>query len=405
MKPMRKTLVATLLLLSTLAPESGRAETSYGIKDLSIPAVYPLGPCATTSDLDCVESIEIISASAGAEKAIFDRFAPEVVGASQNGNLVVPGVTYWKIGSRELRLNLMIETPEHVLLIRADGTKQRGAALRGFITIDNPFETRVRTKVRTSWLRPMNIQIKMSDANFSHQKITGGNLWTFEGSATKLADYTGDWMNDEQKKSFSAKADIETTEFSFNIHHAGKDAESSYWPPICAEKGYTVQSHNTNATGDPQWNSKDQSLEFSIYAPHLRADGTKNVGYFQLWTSHEFLNCKFPDNDLTTSPKLIVQILYEDGSVGVATTSVSNSDGKMSFTAAGFHFSAPKVIVKRDQTAVTVPASSSSSTTSTQTSVTTTSSKKVVKVYCVKGKRKILLKPTAKACPKGYKRA
>jgi hypothetical protein len=102
---------------------------------------------------------------------------------------------------------------------------------------------------------------------------------------------------------------------------------------------------------------------------------------------------------------LIVQILYEDGSVGVATTSVSNSDGKMSFTAAGFHFSAPKVIVKRDQTAVTVPASSSSSTSSTQTPVTTTSAKKVVKVYCVKGKKKILLKPTAKACPKGYKRA
>jgi len=342
---MRRIFVSLLLLLSALAPNGAHGETPYGIKDLSNPAVYPLGPCATSSELDCIESIEIISSSGSAEKATFDRFAPEVVGASQNGNLVVPGVTYWKIGSRELRLNLMIETPEHVIYIRPDGSKAKGAAMRGFITIDNPFETRVRTKVRTSWLRPMNIQIKMADADFAHQKIPGGNLWTFEGKATRLADYTGDWNKDAEKSAFRAKADTEVTEFSFIIHHAGKDAESSYWPPTCADKGFTVQSHNTNATGDPQWNSKEKSLEFSIFAPHLRVDGSKNVGYFELWTTHEFINCKFPDNDLTTSPKLIVQILYEDGTVGVATTSVKNADGKLTFTAAGFHFSAPKVVV------------------------------------------------------------
>lgn len=377
---MRRLFLSLLLLLSALAPNGAHGETPYGIKDLSIPAVYPLGPCATSSELDCIESIEIISSSGSAEKATFDRFAPEVVGASQNGNLVVPGVTYWKIGSRELRLNLMIETPEHVIYIRPDGSKAKGAAMRGFITIDNSFETRVRTKVRTSWLRPMNIQIKMTDADFAHQKIPGGNLWTFEGKATRLADYTGDWNKDAEKSAYRAKADTEVTEFSFIIHHAGKDAESSYWPPTCADKGYTVQSHNTNATGDPQWNSKEKSLEFSIFAPHLRVDGSKNVGYFELWTTHEFINCKFPDNDLTTSPKLIVQILYEDGTVGVATTSVKNADGKLTFTAAGFHFSAPKVVVKRDASTAK-------------------------KVICRKGAKRITLKVGQSRCPKGYVKA
>ena len=283
----------------------------------------------------------------------------------------------------------------------------------------------------------------MADAEFDQTKLLGGNLWTFEGKGTQLSDYMGDLESYRSKKAAEAKADVDRTEFSFIVHHAGLDARSSYWPPICADKGYTVQSHNTNETGDPTWNSSEKNLEFAIYAPHLRADGTKNIGYFRLWTTHEFLDCKFPDNDLTTSPRLIVQILYEDGSVGVATTSVNNSNGRLDFFASGFHFSSPKVVVKRDpsvspvaapasQTPTPEPSLTSSpiadsfnpiptTTTDAKLSVTPKSSAaasvpvakvptkalagKTVRIVCVKGNARIVLKKGIQICPIGFRKS
>lgn len=419
--------ISFALLLTQLSQGAVANNQPYGMGDLKIPAVYGLGPCGNAPELDCIDSVSLIDKSAGEISAEYLGYQANPIQqpSALDPNLKVLGESTWRVTGTQLRLMVILETPENILLTNSNGPQQKGAALRGFVTVANPLQTRVRVKVRTSWLKPMNVQIKMMDAEFAQTKIEGGNLWTFEGSAIESSDYSGDVNTRNSKKAVDARADIDATEFSFIVHHAGVDAKSSYWPPICADKGYTVQSHNTNETGDPYWNPVDKTLEFAIFAPHLRADGRKNLGYFRLWTTHEFLNCKFPENDLTSAPRLQVQILYDDGSTGVATTSVNNANGRLDFRAAGFHFSSPKIVIKRDPSFVepkpestqaptviavapTVVADSPKIDTAIREEPKVVVSEKkpvtVKRVLCVKGKKRVLLKAGSTKCPTGFKK-
>ncbi|MFM8752394.1 MAG: hypothetical protein ACKOEB_04260 [Actinomycetota bacterium] len=401
------------------------AEAAQTVKDWTIPAIYGLDRCTTAQELDCIDSVALISDDGSVEPAEFLSFEATSLRSSQNGNTVIPGATLWKAKGKNIKLEVQLETPNHVIGIGPDGTKLTGAALRAIIVVADPLITKVRAKVRTSWLKPMNVQLKMKDADFSQQSIAGGNLWTIEGKGTTLSDYSGDWLSVPEKKSFNAKADVENPEFSFIIHHAGTDARSSYWAPICADKGYTVQSHNTNATGDPTWNYKDEYLEFAISSPHLKSDGTLNEGYFRFWTTHQFLDCKFPGNTLTKYTKLILQIVYEDGTSTIATTSVKNSDGKLSFSATGFHFSSPKIVLKVDLSAspsptptpiVSATPTPSPTETAPQTPEVTPSpsptpakstlvvAAKKTTITCTKGKLVKKVSAVNPKCPVGYKK-
>jgi len=206
------------------------------------------------------------------------------------------------------------------------------------ISVADPKRTKIKLVVRTSWLKPMNVQLKALESDFKQEVITGGNRFTLIGKGMPFSDYTGNWLNDPNKKNFLAKADTDSYLFDFFIHHAGIDAMHSYWPPICADVGYSVQSHNTNSTGDPFWDQSANSLNFAIQAPHLTAAGEQNTGYFQYKVSNKFLDCKYPTNNLTKAKYLKLEVLNENGQRQVVATSVSNSNGEMVLTATGFHY-------------------------------------------------------------------
>lgn len=418
---MRK--LVTVLLTAVLAfiPSLVKADTAPIQRDWTLPAVYGLDRCLSSVELDCIESVELVNSNGASQLATFESTQQISSRSQQNGNQIFPGITIWSVGGRTIKLEVQLESPNHVIWKRTDGSLQTGAALRGNFTVDRPLETLLRTKIRTSWLRPMNVQLKMKEADFSQNSISGGNLWTIEGKATSISNYVGDWLNDPLKKNYSAKADSDDTEFSFIIHHAGVDSNSSYWPPVCADKGYTVQSHNTNATGDPNWNSKEEYLEFSIFSPHLKADGMLNEGYFRFWTTHSFMDCKFPTNTLTKASKLVLEIINEDGSQSIATTSIKNTNGKLFFSAAGFHFSTPKIILKKveEPTPTPSPLASTGTTSSPSQSnsnspivnvtpgATKTPEKKVAAITkktitCVKGKLIKRVTAVNPKCPTGY---
>jgi len=256
---------------------------------------------------------------------------------------------------------------------------------------------------RTSWLRPMNIQFKAQQSEYKFEKIAGGSLWTFEGMGMPFSDYR--WSSVDElnaKKKTDAKADVDSTLFDLFIHHAGKSLIDSYWDPKCSEKGFSVQSHNTNETGDPIWDSANESLIFSIFAPHFRKSGELNSGYFKYWASHDFMDCKYPGNTLTKAAKLTLEIVNEDGTSNVATTAVMNKDGSLNFFASGFHFSAPKILIKADKT---VSAATPSPTPSPSAPVATVvKPTKLISIVCVKGKITKKVTSAKPKCPTGYKK-
>ena len=362
-------LISVLLLINFPAV----ASSTYGAGDLTQAAVFALGRCESATSLDCIESLDIRSSEGMWSRLQFDGYGPAATFDDNGGNTITTGKTNWSIGEKKVSVVADLESPEHIILNESGVPTLRGAALRIYINTDDPLNTHLKIRFRTSWLKPQSVQLKVKDSRFSVIPISGGRLWTLEGSGLRYSDYISN-LADPKKADFSAQAEVESTFFTFFLHHADARPGYGYWPATCADKGFTVQSNNTNTTGEPRWNPVTKSLEFGIYAPHLKANGEVNQGYFKLWTSNEFLDCKFPRNNLTNAASIEVRVVDETGESQVATTTVQNQNGVINLLAYGFHFSKPRIILTA----------------------------KKITVSCTKGATVKKVSGTNPRCPKGY---
>jgi hypothetical protein len=409
-------LIVTLVYL--LFPKS-ISSADIAQKDFTVPANYSLGVCKTAIELDCVEAVGLLDDNGGFTPSKLSADLPQISPHQDpNGNEIYPGETIWESSAGLIHLVATLDSPV------AKGCNGTCAALRFHVAVADPLTTKVRFIFRTSWLKPMNIQMKALDSDYTYQKINGGVRWTMEGKGMPYSDYSTEW---NAKNATGAQADFDGTLFDFYIHHAGKSAYDSFWDPVCADVGFTVQSHNTNATGDPQWDQQSQSLLFSIFAPHKKANGDLNTGYFKFWTSDAFMDCKFPKNNLTKASKLTIEIVSEDGDQSVATTGVSNKNGMLYFFASGFHFSSPRILIKADTSSVpTLPPSATPSQipstvptplsppSATRSQIPSTSPKpplspmkpgvRLSVISCIKGKTVKKVTGTNPQCPLGYKK-
>ena len=407
-----KNKVSVLILIGSLLSgiSSAQAEVNsygFGVGDLNVSAVYALAPCATETDLDCIESVGFVNESGVFEKATFNRYGGAYNQIDDRDKVTkrYEGHTIWSYEGREILINAKLESPKTI--IRPDDEtyskwgKYTGSSLRVLPQYDDMKNQKIRFAIRTSWLRPSNVQVKATYSKFDQKRIPSGNLFTIEGKGIQLSDWNID-ENDpikwgkifKEKMDTNAKADREDITFQTYIHHAGKSTDDSYFTPVCAEKGYSVQSHNTNATGDPVWTG--ESLEFAIQAPHFRSTGELNEGYFWFKASHAYLDCKFPGNFLTTSPKVEVQIIDETGVQQIATTMVDNSNGFLTVEAIGFHFSSPTIKV--------VPVPEKKLISTSKATIKTKNSGKQVTISCTKGRVTKKITGTNPKCPAGYKK-
>lgn len=136
-------------------------------------------------------------------------------------------------------------------------------------------------------------------------------------------------------------------------------------------------SYNSNP---PTWNSKDSTLTYQVAGPELLSDGTKNLGNYLLAIRSDVASCLWK-SDLKNA-RATVEVTNGDGSSGaqVATTTMSQKNGWVYFTAAGFHFSAPSITVKLNP-------------------------QKVMIIACIKGKTKKTVSGSNPKCPAGYKKS
>ena len=387
--------IASALLLALFISMSGTspAMAAGSAKDFSGSDEYHLIPCATVIELDCVASFGFIDKS-GNYVAAQSTTTPVKDFVGQNGNNVHQQFTNWSAivdgETKNALLDVPLQSPKYVIFPNPNGTPHYGASLRPWVDSSDLLNTRVRFKIRTSYLIPQNVQLVAEESDFTQTVIPGGNIWMFEGKGTPVSNYTSDYQA-PAKSNYSAQADVDTTTLHFIIHHGDKDLSRGYWPAECGDKGYTVQAFNSNAAGSPWWNASTKSLDFAIVSPHTKANGAPNLGFFKLWTTDAFVNCKWPGNSLTASPKLEVRVVSEDGVNQVATSQVSHKDGKIFVSATGFHYSAPTIKL--------VPVAESASEPAVKQVV-----KPVIKtITCIKGKSTKKVSGTAPKCPSGYK--
>jgi hypothetical protein len=406
---MRKPFASALLLalaisMSGTTPVSAEANS----RDFTGSTEYHLVPCLTKTELDCVESFGFINRS-GAYVVATATTTQLTTFVGQNDNPVKQQQSNWTavVDGKPLSatLDVPLQSPKYVIYKTPDGAPHYGSSLRPSIYSPDLLNLHVRLKIRTSFLIPQNVQLVAENSDFLQTKIAGGNLWMFEGRGTPVSNYTD--YSAPSKRDFSAKADEDSATLHFIIHHGDPDLSRGYWPAQCGDKGYTVQAFNSNSAGSPSWNAQEQSLDFAIQSPHTKANGTANTGFFKLWTTDEYIDCKWPGNALSKSPRLEVRIISEDGETQTSINEVLHKDGKIFVSASGFHYSKPtiKLVPANDSTpAQTKPSTPTATpTTSPKPIVPTTPKPKLLTVTCIKGKTLKKVTGTAPKCPAGFK--
>jgi hypothetical protein len=379
----------TSILVATLFNANAAAADSKPTLPLTTPGTFNFGLCQSATATECIVSVGVVSddGTYTPGKHIEDISTPEY---KQGENRKLPGRSTWEInnGSNNQKIDVIaeIDTPAHILF----GTNT-GAALRVFVDNAANVSVKVRIVVRTSWLKPQNVQLVAENADFVQKKVTAGTEWTFEGSKTQIYHYSN-W-EEATKNDYMAKADIEMTSLRFFIHHVGVNDQSSFFPTACADKGYTVQSWNSEAAGTPYWDKATNSLNFGIVAPHLKTNGEQNTGFFVLWAQEDFIKCRWPENTLIGAARITVEVLNPDGTQQVAVTSVKQANKTLYFSASGFHYSSPTIRVAAQKAVATPTASKAAAPVVKKVSIT-----------CVKGKTSKKVTAVKPQCPAGWKK-
>ena len=169
--------------------------------------------------------------------------------------------------------------------------------------------------------------------------------------------------------------------------------------------GFVTTNAAAYSAGPPAFNQELQSLDYKVIAPHYTANGEVFKGSYDLKIRGSIARCIYGFNE---SPiQASISILADDGTLQVATQTVSEKAGWLSLSANGFTYSSPTISAKLTQKAPE-PVVVAPSATPTPTPSPVVTIKPVVKkmtIICKKGKTTKKVTALKPSCPKGFKKS
>lgn len=169
--------------------------------------------------------------------------------------------------------------------------------------------------------------------------------------------------------------------------------------------GFVTTNAAAYSAGPPTFNTELKSLDYKVMAPHYTAKGEVFKGTYDLKIRGSIARCIYGFNE---SPiQASISILADDGTMQVATQTVSEKAGWLSLSANGFTYSSPTISAKltqKDPEPVVVAPSA----TPTPTPSPVATVKPVVKkmtITCKKGKTTKKVTALKPACPTGFKKS
>jgi hypothetical protein len=360
-----------------------------------------LQPCVNMSELDCIENLSVQhpnGKSSGLKliQPATGSFLDEYGQTIENSGSVWTYVDLNGI-SRILVITASLNGENYISPVYK---KRYPAMWFTFLDID-PSEinsgTKFKLTLRTSWLKPQGVGLMGANATFAEQTLAKGSRYTFVASP-----FLSTSLNSPEKyallNSIGQEATISDGErpvLYFVVDHLSSVAGGTFWDPSCAEFGYSITSHNAIGAGQP-FMSDNETLKFNIGAPHRLSTGEMTRGFFTTDIPVAYLDCKWPGNVLTKSPRVEISIVNTDGTTQLATTSVKIEKQILKVRAFGFHYSSPTIVLKASNN-LSLPILTENldgnSVSAKRTSIT-----------CIKGK--VTKKVTAinPKCPAGYKK-
>lgn len=169
--------------------------------------------------------------------------------------------------------------------------------------------------------------------------------------------------------------------------------------------GFVTTNAAAYSAGPPAFNSELKSLDYKVMAPHYTAKGEVFRGTYDLKIRGSIARCIYGFNE---SPiQASISIVADDGTMQVATQSVSEKDGWLSLSANGFTYSSPTISAKLTQKAPE-PVLVTQTQTPTPTpspAVTTKPVAKKMTITCKKGKTTKKITAPKPTCPTGFKKS
>ncbi|MTA79832.1 MAG: hypothetical protein F2954_00675 [Actinobacteria bacterium] len=357
--------------------------------DPLIPQKAPLVKCITENQLDCIERVLVEHPSSLVEEAqyvatrlvdfpdennqkvqygdiLFDFHSATSSGTIKRLRISTHVITpvgvfngkkagaYWLILQRELLPGEVGQIPSTSICTPTNPTP-----CLSYPALDSPDIFHVY--LRTSWLKPVSASGEGKNFNIDYRNISGGMQWHFSGQ-----EFLQPMFSDVTKLPESVKPGNENMvpdrlnpTLYFALDHGGKDLSDSYWDPGCMSHGFTRTMWNAPLAGQLVWDYSKSSLNFNMYAPHLDPFGNVYLGVFRAKFQKAWLDCRFPGNTLSTATKLTVEVLDQNGTAQVSTSSISMKNEIIDISVTGFHFSSPVIVVKRSKDSGTTTVSKS----------------------------------------------
>jgi hypothetical protein len=168
--------------------------------------------------------------------------------------------------------------------------------------------------------------------------------------------------------------------------------------------GFVTTNAAVYSAGPPAFNAELKSLDYKVSAPHYTAKGEVFRGTYDLKIRGNIARCIYGFNE---SPiQASISILADDGSMQIATQTVSEKAGWLSLSANGFTYSSPTISAKLFQKSPepVVVAPTPTPTPTPAPVVTTKPVAKKVTISCKKGKMTKKVTALKPACPTGFKK-
>jgi hypothetical protein len=189
---------------------------------------------------------------------------------------------------------------------------------------------------------------------------------------------------------FKEKALTSISNWSFGTNMSSSDQSCLKTPGEIS--GFVASNASVYSSRPPQWDAATSSLTYKVAAPHLDELGNVNQGTYTLAMPLKSIQCLYGQSDLP--PSATVSIAYGSEVKTVATVSLKSDSGWIFFSANGFHYSNPAIVVKFNK----------SSLSTAKTPKAPQASGGVKSIWCAKGATKRKVTAAKPVCPKGYKK-
>ena len=196
----------------------------------------------------------------------------------------------------------------------------------------------LRVVVRTSWLRPSWASGFLGDIRMTMEPLAGGgSRVTAEGfPLPQVGSYFPRFGDPDQRP-----------DYDYYLWGADfKDANDPYFPDTCLGSRFPVFSTNAATWGTPSWDPTAQELTTPLSGPHRNAKGKLFRGTFEALIPTNLAECIWGAAGRRIQDRLTIQVFEEDGDTQASTNSLTVRKGYVRITARNFHFSNPTIVIK-----------------------------------------------------------